>query len=78
MNKPRSLAPGSELRDYITDIAEYIKSAGIAFETTQRILSSGDMQKIKLAVDEMKGKLLNVDKVKRKRAEIITKFDIGH
>jgi hypothetical protein len=35
------------------------------------------MPKLKQAVDEMKGKLLGIDEVKRKKADIIAKFNIS-
>jgi hypothetical protein len=70
-------APGRELQDYIAEIAKYIKTVGMAFDATQKVLSSGDMPKLKQAVDEMKGKLLGIDEVKRKKADIIAKFNIS-
>ena len=75
LNVTSRSAPGRELQDYIAEIAKYIKSVGIAFEATQKVLSSGDMTKIKQAVDEMKAKLLGIDEVKRKKADIIAKFN---
>jgi len=70
-------APSRELREYIAEISKYIQSVEMAFDTTQKVLSSGDMPKIKQAVDEMKGKLLGIDEVKRKKADIIARFNIS-
>jgi hypothetical protein len=77
LNETHREAPGHELRDYIVRIMMYIKSVGIAFEATQKVFSSGDMQKIKQAMEEMKNKILGVDDIKRKRADIIAKFNIS-
>jgi hypothetical protein len=77
LNETRREAPSHELRDYIISIVMYIKSVGMAFDAAQKVLSSGDMQKIKQAVEEMKGKIFGVDDIKRKRADIIAKFNIS-
>jgi len=57
-------------------IGLYLKSAGMAFDATQKALSSGDMEKMKQAVDEMKGRLLKTEEVKRQRAELMSQFGI--
>ncbi len=77
VNKVYHSAPNQRLRDYMKQgIGLYIKSVGMAFDSTQKALSSGDMGKMKQAVDEMKEKLLKTDEVKRQRAELIAEFGI--
>jgi hypothetical protein len=77
MDKVYHSAPNQKLRDYMKEgIGLYLKSAGMAFDATQEALSSGDMEKMKQAVDEMKGKLLKTDDVKRQRAELMSQFGI--
>ena len=77
VNKVYHSAPNQRLRNYMKQgIGLYIKSAGMAFDSTQKALSSGDIEKMKQAVDEMKEKLLKTDEVKRQRAEIISEFGI--
>ncbi len=65
-----------ELRDYRVQIAQYITSAGMAFDASQKALNSGDMEQIRRAVSEMKGKLLGAEEIKRKRSQIVTEFEI--
>lgn len=77
LNGTSRSAPSHELREYIAEIAKYIQSVEMAFDTTQKVLSSGDMPKIKQAVVEMKGKLLGIDEVKHKKADIIARFNIS-
>ena len=77
MNKVYRSAPNQKLRDYMKEgIGLYLKSAGMAFDATQKALSSGDMDNMKQAVEQMKGKLLATDQIKRKRAELISQFGI--
>ena len=76
VNKARGLAPNRELRDYIGNISKYIKSVGMSFDVTEKALSSGDMEKMKQAVDQTKKELLNIDGIKQQREEIITQFEI--
>ena len=76
LKKANNSPPGRELREYVENIFRYIKSVGIASETAQKVLSSGDTEKIKTAVDEMKKAILATDELKQKRAKLIAKFDI--
>ena len=77
MNKVYNSAPNQKLRNYMKEgIGRYLKSAGMAFDATQKALSSGDMEKMEQAVDEMKRKLLKTDEVKRQRAGLIAEFGI--
>ncbi len=71
-------APNQKMREYIEKgIRQYLKSVAIAFESAQKALSSGDMEKIKEAVVEIKEKLLETDEFKRRRAELISQFGIN-
>jgi len=79
MNKVYPSAPNQKLRDYMKEgIGLYLKSAGMAFDATQKALSSGDMEKMKQAVEEMKGKLLKTDQVKLQRAKLMSQFGIDY
>lgn len=77
MNKVYDSAPNQKIRDYMKKgIGHYLKSVGMAFDVTERALFSGDMEEMKQAVDEMKGKLLKTGEVKRQRAELIAEFGL--
>ena len=70
----RQSAPGRELREYVQELPAYVKSVGIALEGAQIVQSSGDMQKIQQAVDELKAKVLGNDNLKSRRAELVRKL----
>ena len=70
-------APGRDVQEYVQVLFTYIKSVGIALEGVERVVSSGDMQKIKQTTEELKAKVLTFEELKSRRTEIMAKFGIS-